>query len=214
MPPPPRRASHANVGGGGGGAAPPAATPLVPEPSDLSASALVTINSRQHRTVSALLASLQQTAARGAERLQRLERVLATIAADAAEPERVRAAYSTVSALGRELLELQRSNADFAAALEAAGTRGELAEVKRRLDGHQALLGAWEEKVRAALEDVTELQSPERRNSMLLASAPPAFRPAGGVGAAAGSSGASLLPGTAPRRSAFTPGPTYAGSGR
>jgi chromosome segregation ATPase len=154
----------------------------------------VTINSRQHRTVSALLASLQQTAARGSERLQRLERVLATIAADAAEPERVRSTYATVSALGRELLELQQSNAEFAAALEAVGTRGELADVKRRLEGHQALLGAWEERVRRALEDVTELQSPSRRNSMLL-SAPPATR------------GAGLQAGTL-RRAAFTPGPS------
>lgn len=71
MPPPPGRK-------------PSAPASLAPDPSDGGApDAPVTLNSRQHRTVSALLASLQQTAARGAERLQRLERVLATIAAGA-----------------------------------------------------------------------------------------------------------------------------------
>jgi Arc/MetJ family transcription regulator len=44
----------------------------------------------------------------------------------------VRTAYAAVTQLNRELLELQRSNADLGAALEAVGTRGELAEVKRR----------------------------------------------------------------------------------
>ncbi len=60
---------------------------LAAEASDLNAP--VTINSRQHRTVSALLASLQHTTQRGGERLQRLERVLNTIAADAAQPDKV-----------------------------------------------------------------------------------------------------------------------------
>lgn len=55
----------------------------------LSSSAPVNINSRQHKTVSGLLASLQHTAGRGTERLQRLERVLNTIAADASEPDKV-----------------------------------------------------------------------------------------------------------------------------
>lgn len=41
-------------------------------------------------------------------------------------------AYAAVTQLNRELLELQRNNAEFGAALEAVGTRGELAEVKRR----------------------------------------------------------------------------------
>jgi methyl-accepting chemotaxis protein len=66
--------------------------PPASEASDgaLSMSAPVTLNDRQHRTAAALLASLSQTAARGKERLARLERVLNTIAADASEPERVR----------------------------------------------------------------------------------------------------------------------------
>lgn len=61
------------------------------EPSEgaLSMSTPVTMNDRQHRTAAALLASLGQTAARGRERLGRLERVLNTIAADAAEPDKV-----------------------------------------------------------------------------------------------------------------------------
>lgn len=72
-------------------AAPP--TPAS-EPSDgaLSMSAPVTLNDKQHRTAAALLASLGQTAGRGRERLARLERVLNTIAADAAEPQKVTAA--------------------------------------------------------------------------------------------------------------------------
>ena len=55
-----------------------------------SLSAPVTLSDRQHRTAAALLASLGQTAARGRERLARLERVLGAMAGDAAEPERVR----------------------------------------------------------------------------------------------------------------------------
>jgi hypothetical protein len=42
-----------------------------------------------------------------------------------------------MSQLSRELLELQQNQAEFGAALEAVGTRGELLEVKRRLEGHQ-----------------------------------------------------------------------------
>jgi len=56
----------------------------------MSLSAPVTLNDKQHRTAAALLASLGQTANRGRERLGRLERVLNTIAADAAEPQKVR----------------------------------------------------------------------------------------------------------------------------
>lgn len=63
--------------------------PLTSEPSEASMSAPVTMNDRQHRTAAALLASLGQTASRGRERLGRLERVLNTIAADAAEPGKV-----------------------------------------------------------------------------------------------------------------------------
>lgn len=65
--------------------------PPASEASDgaLSMSAPVTLNDRQHRTAAALLASLSQTAARGKERLARLERVLNTIAADASEPDKV-----------------------------------------------------------------------------------------------------------------------------
>jgi hypothetical protein len=65
--------------------------PLTSEPSDgaLSLSAPVTLNDKQHRTAAALLASLGSTAGRGRERLARLERVLNTIAADAAEPQKV-----------------------------------------------------------------------------------------------------------------------------
>lgn len=70
----------------------PAPPPLASEPSDgaLSMSAPVTLNDKQHRTAAALLGSLGQTAGRGRERLARLERVLNTIAADAAEPQKVR----------------------------------------------------------------------------------------------------------------------------
>lgn len=73
--------------------APPGpAPPLASEPSEgaMSLSAPVTLNDKQHRTAAALLASLGQTANRGRERLGRLERVLNTIAADAAEPQKVR----------------------------------------------------------------------------------------------------------------------------
>lgn len=62
---------------------------LASEPSDVSLSAPVTLNDKQHRTAAALLSSLGQTANRGRERLARLERVLNTIAADAAEPQKV-----------------------------------------------------------------------------------------------------------------------------
>lgn len=68
----------------------PPPPPLASEPSDVSLSAPVTLNDKQHRTAAALLASLGQTANRGRERLARLERVLNTIAADAAEPQKVR----------------------------------------------------------------------------------------------------------------------------
>lgn len=70
---------------------PPPPPPPASEPSDgaLSMSAPVTLNDKQHRTAAALLASLGQTAGRGRERLARLERVLNTIAADAAEPHKV-----------------------------------------------------------------------------------------------------------------------------
>jgi hypothetical protein len=69
--------------------------PPAAEASDgaLSMSAPVTLNDRQHRTAAALLASLSQTAARGKERLARLERVLNTIAADASEPDKVGKAH-------------------------------------------------------------------------------------------------------------------------
>jgi hypothetical protein len=191
------------------------------EASDTSApEAPVTLNSRQYRTMSALLASLQQTAARGGERLRRLERVLATIAADAAEPKRAASASAAVAGLGRELARLQAANAEFAAALQAAGTRGELAEVKARLEGQQGLLSAWEERVRAALEACAELQSPSRRNSMLLFSAGgPLVRdgamPAGRAPASAPVSpalwGSALapLPPLPSRRSALMPGPGH-----
>ena len=87
-------------------------------------------------------------------------------------PVQVRQAYAAVSALNRELIHLQQSNAEFAAQLEAAGTRGELQELKRRLEAHQTLLSQWEEKVARQLEFITELQSPSRRQStMLLTSA-------------------------------------------
>lgn len=81
----------------------------------------------------------------------------------------VKTAYAAVSALNRELMELQQSNAEFGAALEAVGTRGELAEVKRRLEAHQTLLAQWEEKVAQQLEFISELQSPTKRNSMMAA---------------------------------------------
>lgn len=76
--------------------------PPASEPSEgaLSLSAPVTLNDRQHRTAAALLASLGQTASRGRERLSRLERVLTTIAADAAEPQKVRRVCLCVGAAG------------------------------------------------------------------------------------------------------------------
>lgn len=108
----------------------------------------------------------------------------------------VKTAYAAVSALNRELLELQQSNADFGAALEAVGTRGELAEVKRRLEAHQALLSQWEEKVAQQLEFISELQSPTKRNSLMAAatrvsfagSARGSFAGMGRISAALGSS--------------------------
>jgi hypothetical protein len=49
-----------------------------------------------------------------------------------------------MSQLSRELLELQQSQSEFGTALEAVGTRGELLEVKRRLEGHQVSVKyAW-----------------------------------------------------------------------
>lgn len=78
----------------------------------------------------------------------------------------VKTAYAAVSASNRELIELQQNNAEFGAALEAVGTRGELAEVKRRLETHQTLVTQWEEKVAQQLEFISELQSPTNRNSM------------------------------------------------
>jgi hypothetical protein len=62
-----------------------------------------------------------------------------------------------MSALSRELLELQQSQAEFGAALEAVGTRGELLEVKRRLEGHQVgvVCGGGGERVKVC--GVTEL---------------------------------------------------------
>jgi hypothetical protein len=76
-----------------------------------------------------------------------------------------------MSSLSRELLELQQSQAEFGAALEAVGTRGELLDVKRRLESHQALLTQWEEDVARQLEVISELQSPTKRNSMMAVSA-------------------------------------------
>jgi len=81
-----------------------------------------------------------------------------------------------MSQLNRELLELQASQAEFGAALDVVGTRGELLEVKRRLEGHQALLSQWEEKVARQLEFISELQSPTKRNSMMAVSAASAAR--------------------------------------
>jgi hypothetical protein len=49
----------------------------------------------------------------------------------------VQTTYAAISQLNRELVDLQQSQAEFGAALEAVGTRGELLEVKRRLEGHQ-----------------------------------------------------------------------------
>jgi hypothetical protein len=72
-----------------------------------------------------------------------------------------------VAALGRELARLQAAQSEFAAMLAGAGTRGALADVKARVEGHQAHLAAWEERVRAQLEAITELQSPSRRTLML-----------------------------------------------
>jgi hypothetical protein len=166
--------SRAGSPGGGARPAPPPAS----EPSEgaLSLSAPVTLNDRQHRTAAALLGSLGQTTGRGRERLARLERVLGAIAADAAEPHKVQVAYAAMSALGHELLELQASQGEFAAALEVVGTRGELLDVKHRLEGHQALLTTWEEKVARQLERIGELQSPTKRNSMVAASASAAAR--------------------------------------
>jgi hypothetical protein len=67
----------------------PSILSLEPSEGALSLSAPVTMNDKQHRTAAALLSSLGQTAARGRDRLGRLERVLNTIAADAAEPSKV-----------------------------------------------------------------------------------------------------------------------------
>lgn len=215
MPPPPPRVSIDS------GAPPPSQPPPPPasEPSG-SLDGPVTISSRQHQAVSGLLASLLNTAARGGERLQRLQRVLAAIAGDAAEPQRVSAVAASVAGLGRELASLQASNAQFAGALQAAGTRSELADVKARLEAHQARLTAWEEKVRAALEAITELQAPSRRTSMLALSAGgprgsraglPQAPMSAPVSPALWDGGAGLpaaLPPLPPRRSAFTPGPS------
>lgn len=105
----------------------------------------------------------------------------------------VRTTYAAVSQLNRELMELQHSSAEFEAALQAVGTRGELAEVKRRLEGHQALLAQWEEKVAKQLELISELQSPTKRNSMMAAAVSSAaslhrasVTASGAAGAAAG----------------------------
>lgn len=102
------------------GAARPAPQPQPPppalasEPSDVSLSAPVTLNDKQHRTAAALLASLGQTANRGRERLARLERVLNTIAADAAEPQKARS--HTITALCSFVLQVLSCSACLHAA--------------------------------------------------------------------------------------------------
>lgn len=144
----------------------------------------------------------------------------------------VQQTYAAVAALNRELIELQQNSSDFASQLEAAGTRGELTEIKRRLEAHQLLLSQWEEKVRHQLEFISELQSPSRRHSMLSSFGRPDSHSHAGVSssltltptphAAAQSAPASpTLWGGAPnsanvpprRRGAFTPGPLLTGIG-
>lgn len=122
---------------------------------------------QQQQSVAALLASLQATASKGQERLQRLERVLGTIAGDAADSSQVQQAYSNLASLKRELSNLQLANTEFSRQLDRMGSRGELAEMRRRLEAHQVIMSRWEQALAQQLELVSALQSPSRRKSML-----------------------------------------------
>jgi hypothetical protein len=121
----------------------------------------------QQQSVVVLLSSLQTTAGKGQERLERLERVLGTIAGDAADSSQVRQAYGNLAVLRRELGDLQLSNEEFGRQLGVAGSKPELAEMKRRLEAHQVIMGRWEEALGQQLELVSALQSPSQRRSML-----------------------------------------------
>jgi hypothetical protein len=122
----------------------------------------------QQHSVAALLSSLQSTAGKGQDRLARLERVLGTIAGDAADSSQVRQAYGNLEVLQRELGQLQLLNAEFARQLAVIGSRAELSEMRRRLEAHQVIVGRWEESLGSQLELVSALQSPSQRRSMLL----------------------------------------------
>ncbi len=112
---------------------------------------------------------------------------------------------------------MQQSHAEFSSQLQAAGTRAELADIKRRLEAHQLLLSQWEEKLARQLELITELQSPSRRHSMLGRFTAPQ-QPSGGLQAA--SAPASPFMWQQPsgsaisrRPMAFSPGPQVTGLG-
>jgi hypothetical protein len=122
---------------------------------------------QQQQSVAALLTSLQATTSKGQERLRRLERVLGTIAGDAADSSQVQQAYSNLALLKRELSDLQLANTEFSRQLDRVGSRGELAEMRRRLEAHQVIMGRWEQALAQQLELVSALQSPSRRKSML-----------------------------------------------
>ncbi|MEW5296959.1 MAG: hypothetical protein WDW36_000202 [Sanguina aurantia] len=76
---------------------------------------------RQQRTLQVLLASLQHSCERGGERLQRLGRILDSLAGDAADPRMVSRCFAALAELKRELSEMQRGGAVFSRRAAAAG---------------------------------------------------------------------------------------------
>jgi hypothetical protein len=142
-------------------------TDQLPRATSAGSSGRSALASAQQQSVAALLSSLQATAGKGQGRLARLERVLGTIASDAADSSQVRQAYSNLAVLRRELGDLQLSNEEFGRQLGVVGGKSELAEMKRRLEAQQAIMGRWEESLGQQLELVSALQSPSQRRSML-----------------------------------------------
>lgn len=121
---------------------------------------------RSQKITTGLLASLQSTAQRGEQRLQRLENVLNSIAADSNDPERINVAFQTMRILRSDLANLQQLHSSFAVQLAKPLTRGEMSDIKKRLEAHQQMLGKWEERLFGELNIVSALQSPKARSIM------------------------------------------------
>ncbi|MEW5315883.1 MAG: hypothetical protein WDW38_007282 [Sanguina aurantia] len=122
---------------------------------------------RQQRTLQVLLASLQHSCERGGERLQRLSRILDSLAGDAADPRMVSRCFAALAELRRELSEMQRGGSVFSKRAAAAVDRTEQTSVRRALESQQRLLARWEEAVAGQMEVVTSLQEPAQRSSLI-----------------------------------------------